>query len=325
MNDLATYQKAVDDFYFREVIPRFHPELQTLAADLAVLRHRDSPCPTNSLEDVFAQEYWLVPWMLEELFPLSDRERIQVAQAFALVFLGFIVLDNTVDGQMPNTALIPVLGQQLLLQAKIAFSQFLAPDDPFWPAYDECLNRFYHALALEYHCVMAHIEPYTYDLMKQVDDGKNSYNRIACHALASLSGRLDYLPLAIQTYDLLTFADQFGDDAYDWPDDYQAKRATWPLAQLVEREGITLEALFALGPKEVENRLIKHGILLEMCDHAVTVLETARQALVTEGFDHSKIVRLLNQRIEEEKLRKRNFIAIFFLEGIARRLGSSLQ
>jgi hypothetical protein len=323
MNDLAVYQKAVDDFYFQEVVPRFHPSLQTLAVDLAILRHRDSPCPTNTLEDVFGKEYWLVPWMLEEVFPLSEAERIQVAQAFALVFLGFIVLDNTVDGQMPDAALIPVLGQQLFLQAKVAFSHFLAPDDPFWLAYDDNLNRFYNALALEHHCLVAHREPYTYDVMKQVDDGKAAYNRIACHALASLSGRFDHLALANQTYDLLTFADQFGDDAYDWPDDYGEKRATWPFAQLVEREAISLEALFGLGQSEVENRLIKHGILLEMCDHAVTLLKMARQALVAQGFDLSKIVQLLDQRIEEEKLRKRNFMAIFFLEAVARQMGSS--
>jgi hypothetical protein len=317
---MEQYQKLLDDFYLTEVVPRMDADLQALALDIRVLAHRQESRPITTLTELFVSEYWLIPWMVEELFPLTDTNRLYVAQGFALVFLGFIVLDNIIDRQAPDEALLPLVSHHLHQAAAEHFSRLFQVSTSFREAYHHHMRAFADTFALEYRCVVQHRERYTYEIMKTVDAGKASSYKIAIHALGALSRQEQHVSVVNGVYDLLTFADQFGDDAYDRFDDHRARRATLPVVLAADAEGRSIRDVLELHPDDFEDLLVKHGILLQMCDYGVEALRQAKRELDALGYGSTRLGQLLDLRIEQEQTRKQHFTAMSVFRGLSRRL-----
>lgn len=319
MLSLVEQKKILDKFYFDEVIPRMHPALQALAADSRILHHSENTTPLDTVVGKIAVEYWTNPWKLDDIFPVKPEEQSHVAQGMALVFLGYLVIDNLVDSQTPDNALIPLLSHQLMLEATEHFARLFEHHDSFWTAYYACVRSFIDGLAIEYDSVVAHRTFLTPDMMQVIDKGKAFTFRIECNALGRLCGREELIEPISSVFELLTLADQFGDDAIDWHEDYRMQRATMPVVLLAQVENLPLATIFSMEQDELEDHLNRHRILHQMIDYAHQYLYEAKSLLPAE-FAATWLGQFIDSRIEDEHKRKRSFSAIAFVRSLSKGL-----
>src|SRR5688572_18332704 len=111
----AAFQKSIDEFYFNEIVPRMHPSLQALAVDARVLRHHKEPRTITSFSDIYAPDYLVLPWVLDDIFPVPEAERKIASQAYLMMFVGYILLDHLIDRQVPDVAVVPLVHQHIAL------------------------------------------------------------------------------------------------------------------------------------------------------------------------------------------------------------------
>ncbi len=320
MFPFLAYQKEVDIYYFDQVVAKMSPALQTLACDTHVLRHTKESHRITSTSEVLSSEYLLVARLLNDIFPASEEQYRTLSYAYMLGLISYVLLDNMVDNQVSDEPLTVLVQQHVAVAEKECLGRLFESSHPFWAEYHQNLRAIYNALALENECVSRYHAPYTYAVMREVAAGKGSHYHTICYALGSLSGKQAYVPVLKSVYEALNYSDQLGDDAVDWADDFQLKRATFPVMKVAELENIPVADVFALGANFVEDRLLRNGVLAEMCDRGIEQLQQAIEDLTALGFEASKLNQLLSRRLEEEKYRKRNFVAIAFLHGISKSL-----
>jgi len=321
MLSLESHQQEIDDFYLKEFVSKMHPALQALAIDARVLRHSPESHPIASFAEIFGSDYMLQPWMLEDIFPIPAEQRMIVQQGYILLWVGYIILDHLVDQQLPDTPIMPLVYQHFTVDTVEVFAQLFDFQHPFWKEYHANMRELINVLALEYLHVVQRVAPFSPEVMKIAASAKATAFRTGAFALAALSNRMDILPTIHSAYNTMSLADQYGDDSADWRDDFLEKRATLPIFRLAEIEKIPLEAIFDLDPDDAEDRMLRSGILLDMCDSATAFLESAIAEMTTAGLGESQYASLLRKRLEDERFRKRNFTAITFLH----RLGKSLS
>lgn len=320
----AEQQKVLDDFYFNDVLPKLHPHLRELALDSRVLYHTEDKQTLTSIVGKIAAVYWTNPWKLQDIFPVTPQQCEIIAQGMALLYLQYLVIDNLTDGQTPDHRLIPLLSHTYSLEAMRQFSRLFNHDvdDRFWKSYYQGLDNFFHGLVVEYDSVVAHHTPFSPELMRIVDAGIAFTFRIECTALGILSDRRDYIEPISEVFELLTLADQFGDDAIDWQDDYKARHASLPIVWLSEAEKLSYEAIFALAEDEMEDLLNKHQILHRMVDYALQALHDAKAKLPPDCHG-TWLDQFLDERIRDEHARKRNFTSIALIRSLSKILDNT--
>lgn len=317
-----THQKEIDAFYFNEFVSQLHPHLQMLALDTRVLHHTQEARQITSLADIYGGQYMLMPWLLDDIFPLPNSQRSPIAQAFTLFFMSYIIIDHLVDGQVPDAPMVTLFCHHLLLSAAERFAAILDSRHPFWNVYYGSVRDILNSLALEAYCLDRHQQTYTPELVEKVSAAKAAPFRVLCAALAAFDGRTELLPALDVAYNKLTLADQYGDDVADLRDDFQMKRATLPMVRFKETENISLEEVFTFTPDYLEDVLTKNGVLLEMCDQAINALKTGINALKSIGCGESQLTNLLAFRLKEEEFRKRNVATVALLRAFSRRLAT---
>lgn len=335
--------EALDRFYFEEVVGQMPPSLRGLAVDLRVLRKGTAEKQINSLSRLYTNDYLFLPWILDDIFDVRGEIGLTIGRACILLGISCVMLDRLVDRQMPDIPVIPLAQQHLLLKASELFGHRFKSPGPFWAQYHACLSEFIEALALESHCLDAHVQPYTYETMRQVCSGKAAPLRAIAYALAesenmqpevhalpivpdeaytpALSSE-NMQPLAVlnPAFDNLVLADQLSDDALDWYKDYQAGRYALPVSLALEAVGDTLEAASALDAEELEARLERHGILIYMVEQAISVLQESRTSLKGAGLERTKLYAFLEARVERMQRQWRYSQTIRLLGGLIRSL-----
>lgn len=315
-------RRILDVFYFNDILPNMPSNLRALATDSRVLYHTDEYQKLDTVIGKIASVYWTNTWNLADIFPTKATHYEEVAKGVALLFLQFLVIDNLIDGQTPNNPLIALLSHEFGIQARQQFRSVLPDNSFFWKEYDDCVARFLHGLALEYESSVAQNIPFSPEIMEIVDTGIAFTFRIQCTALGILSNRMTHIEPISRIFELMTIADQFGDDAIDWQDDCELKRVRMPVILLSEAENLSYDEIFTLPVGHMEKLLSKHGILLQMIDYAHSYLERA-QALLPADCTDTWLDKFIKRRIEEEHRRKRSFSALSWLHLLSARLTAS--
>lgn len=311
--------RLLDNFYLHEVLPRLHPQLRALAVDSRVMYHAEEYYELESIIGKIAVVYWTNPWWLADIFPVTPEQCESLAKGVALLFAQYLVSDNIVDGQVPDHPLIPILSQQLGVQAARQFMTILPGNHRFWATYYDGGERFLNGLALGYESLIEHRTKFSPEIMRVIDAGIAHPFRVNCTAMGILSQREALIEPISQIYELMTLADQYGDDAIDWQDDYEAKRATLPIVMLSEAEDMAYDDIFNLSVDEMENLLNKNQILQQMIDYAQEYLREAK-ALLPQDCHNTWLANFIESRQEDERRRKRNFTAIALLRTLSSRL-----
>jgi hypothetical protein len=291
--------------------------LRSLAIDLRVLRGEATEQHVDTLNGLYANDYLFMPWLLDDIFDVSEEVRLIIGQAWLLLMIAYVMLDQIVDRDMPAIPVIPLVQQHLLLKVSEVFGRQFESPGAFWDQYYACLYELVGALALESDCLDAHAQPYTYETMRQVCAGKAAPFRLAAYALALSSGNMQPLAVLNPALDNLLLADQLNDDALDCGKDYQAGRYTLPVLLALEVEGDSLEAASALSPDELHARIKRYGIVVHMTEQAVSVLEDVRTSLSGAGLGTTKLYTFFGKRIERVQRYQRYHRAIYLLGGMA--------
>jgi hypothetical protein len=312
--------EALDRFYLEEVVGQMPASLRSLAVDLRVLRGETTKQHVNTLNGVYAKDYLFIPWLLDDIFDVPEEVCLTIGQAWLLLLIACVMLDQIVDRQMPDIPVVPLVQQHLLLKVSEVFGRQFESPGPFWDQYYACLSEFVEALAVESDCLDVHAQPYTYETMQKVCISKAAPFRLVVYALALSSGHTQPLAVLNLAFDNLLLADQLNDDALDWRKDYQAGRYTLPVGRALEAEGDPLEAASAPSPDEVRARLERYGILVYMTEQAVSALEDARTSLSGAGLGTTKLYTFFGKRIERVQRYQRHYQAICLLGGLARLL-----
>jgi len=320
MFDNAEQQAILDSFYFQHIIPKMHPTLQKLAVDSRVLRHAKIQRNITSLLDVYGSDYLLLPWILDDIFDVPETQRQLVAQGYIAMFIGYVLLDHLIDKQTPDSAVVPLIYQHIALSTTEQYSVLFEMDSPFWPHYYADMREIFNVLALESECIDTHTYPYSLNLMGMVAHGKAAAWHTACFALATLSQTSHHLIVVNNAYTALALADQLGDDAIDWEEDFAMRRATVPIVYVADIKGLSLHHVFDLPLHEIEDCLIQNRIQLTLIESALETLQTAVNSLAADGLANCKLSQLLRSRLEAEQHRRRNFLLLSFLHSFSKSL-----
>lgn len=316
--------EALDQFYFEQVVGQMPAPLQKLATDLRVLRGETTEIHIDTLNDLYpTNDCLFVPWLLDDIFDLSVEVRLGLGQAWLLLLIACVLLDRMIGGDTPALPTVPLVQKYLLRQARQAFQRQFNSPGSFWDQYDDCLAEFEQALAIESDCLDAHTQPYTYELMAQVCAGKAAPLRLVVYALALSSGYLEPLGVLNSACNKLLLVDQLVDDALDWREDLQDGRFTLCGIWALEAEGDSLEAVSELSVNELDDRIARHGILVDMVKQAVLLLEQVQTDLSEAHLESTKLYAFFDKRLDVTRSYQRYYQAIQLVGGLTKLLAKN--
>ena len=327
MTDLLAYPipiEALNRFYFDEVVGQMPLSLRGLVVDPTILRGAPTTDPPiETLDHLYINHYLFIPWLLDDIFQVSEEVRLTNGQAYLLLMIALVLFDQIVDRQMPDIPTIPIAQQHLLFKAREVFERQFKTSAQFWSHYYKCINEILEGLALESDCLDAHRHPYTYQMMQKVCTGKGAMLRIPLNALALASGNNSDLALLNVTLNNLLLVDQLSNDARDWKIDYRANRITLPVVRVLEANHLSLDAISDLSLDELGTQLERHGVLVTMIDDAQSLLKETLAGLSEVGLEQTKLSAFCNTRLEQLQRDKRYYQTISFLGGMSRLLTTS--
>lgn len=324
MDYLATVPfEALDRFYFEDVVGQMPGPLRRLAVDLRVLRGSRSEQPIKTLRYLYLHNYLFLPWIWDDMFETSAAVRLSIGQAYILLVIYAVIMDQRVDQQAPDIPGIPLVQQQLLLKSSEILSRRFQAPGSFWDRHYACLTEAAEALGIESDCRDAHTRPYTYEVMEKVCVGKAAVLRMLAYALALVSERWQVLPVLESAINKLLLADQLYDDALDWRPDFEAGRHTLPIVLALEAAGEPHQAATALSTDDLEGYLDRYGILVFMAQQAVAALTEARAELQAAGLVETKWDIFLSERLMLMRRQSRFYNAIRILGGLVQALDRS--
>lgn len=289
---------AITQFYLKDVVEQMPLALQKPAIDLKVLRRGTAKQQINTLKDLYPDAYLFLPWILNDIFNLPAEVLWGIGRAHVLLTISSVMLDQLVDGQLVNTPAVPLIQQQLMLKGSKLLGSYIESPELFWGQYYAYLTEFNESLAIEWGCVRQHTQPYTYEMMQRVCTGKAAPMRIIAYTLALSSNNMQPLTILNPAFNQFLLADQLSDDALDWCEDFQAGRYTLPVVMALQATGKTLEAVSGLEIEDLETCLEQNGILVDMIEQAITLLENTRTSLREAGLGRSKWYAFLEKRLE---------------------------
>lgn len=317
---MAEFTTLLNAFYFNEFVPQLPPSLSILATDPQVLFHRELEGDFTLVTQQVRLEYWLIPWLLSDIFPADDEQIQIINQGFLLILLSYLVLDHLVDRQTPDSPLIPLLTHEFYFAASKQFSQVFQHNNPFWQTFYDNLKSHTTALATEYQSVTQVNPPFSYEIMQQVAVGKAMPFRIAVEAMGRLTGQEELISTIGQIFTLHMFADQFYDDAIDYLDDWKIKRYTMAMVYLAEAEQIPIQNLFNADANTIRDLTIQHNIRQKMVHQSTSLIQEAL-ALLPPHLHETRLYTLLTERLNLDTKLLKSFRAVSFM----RRLKQSLK
>lgn len=313
------YQQ-LDDFYFNDFVASLHPILQELAVDQHLLKHQEDAPPINTIKKLYQQQYLYMPWLFVDYCPVSDEQLLTLGKAWVLKIIDFVITDNIVDNQAPDTTYITLFHQQLRTRTDHLFYEVMGASDSFWSHYYAGIQKLNNANALEVYCSEQLKAPYTLDVMEELYAGRTGMFSVLIYAMGELSGKLDYVEPLSAYYKKIALADQLLDDAMDWRDDFRVGRYTLPVVMALEAQNIPFEEASSISENAYDNAIIKHEILQQIAQIALDLFAEVSQTLHEMDARESTLADFLQQRIELAEHSVRRYNAMGLLDNFSKAL-----
>ena len=303
--------REIDRYYFEDILPSMHPLLSELGGNKRLLYLNTEPEPLESLHHVFSEGYLLLPWQCADIITISDDDLITVSQAYAALLMAYLILDQMIDGQLPDSLrAAPLIYGHLMLHARAKFAEAFTPDAAFWSDFDKYSHQLFDGLAAESASLDHQLIPYTEEVMREVAHGKNSSLRLAVRAMAHLADDLEKGDLCEELIDTMFVGDQINDDTMDWREDFELGRLTYPILQAMQAEEMPLEDFESLSVERIDSILKEKHILAGLLKRARSVFNEGKDRLLAAGYEETRFVAVFEGRIA-------------FTERIQRRQGTS--
>ena len=140
----------IDHYYFNELMSGMHPMLQSIATDKRLMHMATEPERIDSLTALFSESYILLPWQCADILEASEKDLLTISQAYIPILVAYLILDEMVDGQLPESLQRAALVySHFLLAAKSKFAQCFPPTSLFWGSFDEYMSELFNGLAAE--------------------------------------------------------------------------------------------------------------------------------------------------------------------------------
>jgi hypothetical protein len=315
--------EALNQFYFQEFRDSLYPSLQPYISDKRILHHApDEEHITTLAHFTYRWHHAYVPYMLDDLFHLSDEILLSIGKAWLLWLIDLVLVDNTVDKQDPGIPTAILFQRHLRTCADDIMRKLLPQSSLFWQHYTDAHQVYWNALAHEAYCVDQHQKPFTLDEMKQANDGKLMFYYLFIEAMTELSDRLDYIEPIRAIYYRINLMDLLLDDILDWKEDFARGRILYPLVLALEAESVPLAQAISLTEDEVQALMTKHNVAVQIAEDAITVIQEAIDRLKEIGCMESKLGRVAQERMQAALDARRIYQNVrplyFFIEALKR-------
>jgi|GEM_PF-6454889 len=312
--------EQLDDFYFNDFVASLHPILQELAVDQHLLKHKEGEPPITTIKKLYQQQYLYMPWLFVDYCPIPDDQLLTLGKAWILKIIDFVITDNIVDNQAPDSTYITLFHQQLRTHTDRLFFEVMGTSATFWSRYYAGIEKLNNANALEVYCAEQHKAPYTLEVMQELYQGRSGMFSIPIYAMGELSGKVDYVDALSDYYYKIALADQLLDDAMDWRDDFRVGRYTLPVVMALEAIDIPFEQAANYSEKDYERAIIKHEILQQIAQVALDLFAETRQTLKEMDARESTLADFLQQRVELAEHSVRRYNAMGLLDNFSKAL-----
>lgn len=306
----------LDTAYFDEFIPSLHPSLRPLATDLRILRHETVERHISTVEKLYKVHVGFIPWLLDDIFVVQSEDVLILGTAWLLTFIDVAMTDSLVDSELPTEPLLPLLQQQIRLQAEKNYRQVFPSSLIFWSAYSQAYIDGLNGLAHEAYCTDAHQEAYTYAQLEEVYQGKGAIYRLMVKAMAELSGQNAICSQIEAVYHKLALVDQLLDDASDWQDDFERKHITVPIIMAIHSADFPFSDIHNLRPEELEGWLYYFNIFVQIADSCLDLLSSAQAILNDLNLDESKLAHFVAKRHRIVTRRKAQYKGLRMLKAM---------
>lgn len=312
---------TLDDFYFKEFIPTLHPLLQEIAVDKRVLKHEDDPEPLSSIAGLYQQQYFYIPWLISDYFPIPEDSLLTLGKAWVLRIIDIIVTDNMIDRQTPDIPAITLYNQHLRQYSDELFREVMGHSGEFWSRYFVATQSLLNSNAIEVYCVDEHRAPYTLEVMRDLYDQRTAIISVLIFAMGELSGKSEAAQKIGDHYQKITFADQLLDDTMDWREDFRSGRLTLPAIMALEAENIPFAEAKSVSESQIDSAIIQHDILQEIAKVALAQFTEVQDLLVTMDATEILLADFVKTRIELAEYSIRRYNAMALLDSFGRALG----
>ncbi len=319
MPSLEAQKALLNRYYFDEFAPQLPAPLRELATNPQVLYHRDVEGAFTDVIQYALDEYWLLPWLLSDLFAVEDATLQGTSRAYLLLFLGYLVQDHLIDQQAPDLPLIPLLAQHLHNRALEQLHAHIGDCDVFWRSYYTSTRAHAAALSMEHESVAQHKTPLDYDGLRRIAAGKAMPFQIATAAMGCLSHNETLIAPVQRIFELYFAADQLYDDVQDYAEDWQERRATMVFAQLAAADGDSLASVFEGDWPHIARRIEVHAIREALTQQSSAWFQQARDALPASA-EQTRLGELLARRITWNQQRLQSYRGVRLLQSLRRAL-----
>lgn len=284
-------------YYFEEFVPQLPEPLQALATNPYVLYHRGVEGTFTEVTLYVMEEYWVMPWLLNDIFGVDDEQVLALNRAYLLLFLSYLVQDHLADLQAPDTPLVPLFAHHLHLVAAAQLRQLLGDNPTFWRLLDESVTAHTVALSIEHQSLVLREPPLDMAQMQTIAAGKAMPFHIATAALACLSQKEARIAPLQEVFKLYLLADQLYDDVEDYEEDWHQQRATIIFVKLAEATQQPLHTLFQnMDQNMVTAQILAHAILEESLAQSTELFQHAFHA-IPAATHKTRLQSLLEKRM----------------------------
>ena len=264
------------------------------------------PSERRGASGIDTLSYYTYPLLFYGLFP-----RVSLAQLRALSVCGSYLfdyalsLDRLIDHPARSDLGALLLSQRLHREALGRLGHLFGPGHAFWGYFDRYTAELMQAALRERarHCSL--VTPYRRSDLEQIYAGKAALAKVCLAALALLDGSEPTLERLAASHDAFYVGFQLFDDLQDWRLDYQSRRYSYPLTEVLLRAGLRERAESAERPPAEEvGELLRSSDVLEECRAlALEYLARAEGSLETMGDGSwARAIRQTGERIRAFRL-----------------------
>jgi hypothetical protein len=261
------------------------------------------------------------PAYLDDIFTIPESIMTEFTKGFAAFSLSHIILDQTIDRQLPADPTAPLVQQQLVLDIFRYWQPVIPPPHNFWDDFFHFMNRHHQALALESYCLDARKQRYDLETMREATKGKALTFCVAVHLMGCLSSNTEPMTILDKVFEEIVFADQLFDDTSDWEEDFKNQRCTFPLLTALEAAGLTIDSFETISFEDMADWIERYHVIARMYDQTVHILEDCQSTLLEAGFTETQLQSVVEERLQYAQRQRRYQYAGAFLKNIAARLG----
>lgn len=316
----------IDEYYFGELLADVHPDLRAIAVDKRMLHLHKEPEAITSLAAVFSESYILMPYQCADIIRISDPALEAISLAYVAHLVAYLMLDQLVDRQMPDSLrLAPLIYSHFLIAARRQYAVAFSAGSPFDALFDAYMRESFDGLAAESASLDGHDPLYTEPVMQQVCHAKCASFRLAARLMAEVAGDPQGGALCEAMIDTLFYGDQLRDDVLDWQPDLAMGRITHLHVRLMEIAGLSAVELQARPIPDLQALIDANQLDIHLMEQTRAIYQAGRERLRKAGYENSRWDAILAERITRSEGSRRRLAAGSLLSGLASRLRGGTQ